>query len=350
MIKNNPPKIQKHQNAKTLKHSLVIAALLALAFSVSGACEKGKEKGQAASIPSRDAVEITSSVDRAVSTTGDIINYTITLNRDPGLPAEIPEVGPRIMGFRIVDMGYNPEKRVEGRMVSSRWYKLRADLVGSYILPDVEVGYQTAEGLKKAKASPVYVEVASVLGKEGEAKDIREIKPIIPYPGRPFWFWAAIIGGPILFLTLVWVIWQRRKRKEKTVPERPAWELAREELLRLKELKLMEAGEVKSFFFHLSEIFRRYLERRFGFPALEATQEEIRGYMSNMEWIEKGLRTSAEDFLTGSDMVKYAKYIPPIEEVESRLGQVEAFIEKTIPALEGESNIKVPENESHKGS
>ncbi|MCX5859578.1 MAG: hypothetical protein NT056_06730 [Proteobacteria bacterium] len=324
--------------------------LLALTFTVLGACGKGGEKSKTVSAPLREPVEISSNVDKAVSTTGDIINYTITLSRDPGIPAGIPEVGPRIMGFRIVDMGYNPEKRVEGRMVSNRWYKLRADLVGSYILPDMEIDYQTAEGQKKSKASPVYVEVASVLGKEGEAKDIREIKPIIPYPGRPLWFWAAIIGGPILFLALAWVIWQRRKRKEKTVPERPAWELAQEELLRLKELKLIESGEVKSFFFHLSEIFRRYLERRFGFPALEATQEEIRGYMSNLEWIDNGLKTSAEEFLTGSDMVKYAKHIPPVEEIESRLGQVEAFIEKTIPAPEGESNIKIQENEKHKGS
>jgi hypothetical protein len=326
-----------------LKHVLVIAVLLALTFTVLGACGKSGEKANPAA-PAREPVEISSNVDKAVSTTGDIINYTITLSRDPGIPAGIPEVGPRIMGFRIVDMGYSPEKRVEGRMVSSRWYKLRADLVGSYILPDVEIGYQAAEGRKKAKASPVYVEVASVLGKEGEAKDIREIKPIIPYPGRPLWFWAAIIGGPILFLALAWVIWQRRKRKEKTIPERPAWELAREELLRLKELKLIESGEIKSFFFHLSEIFRRYLEKRFGFPALEATQEEIRGYMSNLEWIDNGLKTSAEEFLTGSDMVKYAKHIPPVEEIESRLGQVEAFIEKTIPAPEGESNIKIQEN------
>lgn len=336
MVKNNTRKNQKHQNAKALKHVLFLAVLLVLVSTVSGACGKKGEKGKTASAPTRDAVEISSNVDKAVSTTGDIINYTLTLNRDPGIPAGIPEVGPRIMGFRIIDMGYNPEKRVEGRMVSSRWYKLRADLVGSYILPDVEIGYQAAEGPKTARTSPVYVEVASVLGKEGEAKDIREIKPIIPYPGRPLWFWAAVIGGPILFLVLAWVIWQRIKRKESAVPERPAWELAREELLRLKELKLIEAGEIKSFFFHLSEIFRRYLERRLGFPALEATQEEIHVYMSNLEWIDNGLKASADEFLTGSDMVKYAKHIPPVEEIESSLGQVEAFIEKTIP----ESNVK----------
>lgn len=320
-----------------LKHVLVPITICLLVLASFSACGKGGEKGQAVSAPSRDPVEITSGVDRAVATTGDIVNYTLTLNRAPEVQAQIPEVGPRITGFRIVDMGYNPEKRVEGRMVSSRWYKLRADLVGSYILPDVEINYQGGDTPKKAVAAPVYVEVASVLGPAGEAKDIRDLKPIIPYPGRPFWFWAAVIGGPILLLLLCWYAWRRRKQRERAVPERPAWELAREELQRLTELKLLEAGEVKSFFFHLSEIFRRYLERRFSFPALEATQEEIHGYLKSMEWIDEELKKSAEDFLNGSDLVKYAKYIPPAEEIEIRLGQVEEFIEKTVPVLANES-------------
>lgn len=316
---------------------MVLIVLCVLLFISSGACGKGGERGRAVSAPPRNPVEISSSVDRAVSTTGDIINYTITLNRAPEVQAQIPEVGPRITGFRIVDMGYNPEKRVEGRIVSSRWYKLRADLVGSYILPEVEINCQEGDTPQKAVAPPVYVEVASVLGPAGEAKDIRDIKPIIHYPGRPLWFWATVIGGPILLLTLGWYAWRRRKQREKALPERPAWELAREELQRLQELKLLESGEVKSFFFHLSEIFRRYLERRFSFPALEATQEEIHKYLANMQWMDEELKKSAEDFLNGSDLVKYAKYIPPVEEIESRLGQVETFIENTAPVVENES-------------
>jgi hypothetical protein len=63
-----------------------------------------------------------------------------------------------------------------------------------------------------------------------------------------------------------------------------------------------------------------------------------------MEWIEGGLKASAEECLAGSDMVKYAKYIPPAEDIDSRVGQVETFIEKTIPSINTENNQDIQQD------
>ena len=311
-----------------MKKLQVIPILAFALFSCSGkpAEAPGSDLGGG-----QQTVEISANVDRAVATTGDIIRYTITMLQEPDTEAVIPEVGPLIQGFRIVDMGYEPGKRVEGRIKSERWYTLRADLVGSYILPEVEVRYRDGEEEKIIHAGPIYVEVESVLPEEGAATDIRDIKPIAPYPRRPLWQWLVLGFGVMGLLGGAgWLVWKIRKGRRKTVPERPPWEIAREELERLFQLGLLEAGETKSFFFHISEIFRRYLEKRFNFYALENTREEIVESLARVNEIEQGLREIAGDFLDGSDLVKYAKYLPPKGEVEMRIGQVKDFIDKTV--------------------
>lgn len=318
-------------------NKLYIAPILALAlFSCSG---KAADPPGADLVGGRKPVEISANVDRAVATTGDVIRYSITMLREPDTEAVIPEVGPLIQGFRIVDMGYEPGKRVEGRIKSERWYTLRADLVGSYILPEVEVRSVSGEEEQVVRAGPIYIEVESVLPEEGAAADIRDIKPIAPYPRRPLWQWLILAFGISGLLGGIgWIIWKIRKGRKMIVPERPPWELAREELERLFQLGLLEAGETRSFFFHISEIFRRYLEKRFNFFALENTREEIVHSLARIDEIEQGLRESAGDFLNGSDLVKYAKYLPPEGEVEMRIGQVKDFIDSTVtplPAADG---------------
>lgn len=327
-------------------HKKLFYIFLPILLSGSFSCGEGDTNSPGVDLTPRESVRISANVDRAVATTGDIIMYTVTLSRNPDVEAMIPEIGPQIQGFRIIEMGHEPGKRVEGRMVSERWYKLRADLVGSYALPEVIVEYQEGEESKTVRAGPIYVEVESVLPKEGDATDIRDIKPIIPYPRRPLWYWVLIAAaGAGLLGVSGWLVWRKIRKKDTEVPEGPAWELAREELERLFELGLLEAGEIKSFFFHLSEIFRRYLEKRFKFAALENTREEIVSTLSRIDEIEAGLREVAGDFLDGSDLVKYAKYLPQQEEVEMRVGQVKGFIDKTVypsPAIELENNENMP--------
>ena len=133
-------------------------------------------------------------VDRAVATTGDLITYRVEVDADPAYQVEIPEAGAEIAGFRIVDVGREEPLEKGGRVVRQQWYQLRADLVGSYVLPPVAVRYRRAgaaetDPWQTQSTSEIFVEVESVLPTEGEATDIRGLKPLREVRPGPPWTW-----------------------------------------------------------------------------------------------------------------------------------------------------------------
>ena len=70
-----------------------------------------------------------------------------------GTRSRCPRPAADIAGFRIIDVG-SEEPREEGdRRIEERWYKLRADLVGSYVLPPVEVAYRPVPAGENARGS-----------------------------------------------------------------------------------------------------------------------------------------------------------------------------------------------------
>ena len=144
----------------------------------------------------RPPVEVATAVDRAVATTGDLITYRITVDHDPSYEVEIPEPGSEIAGFRIVDIGDEEPREERGRRVRERWYQLRADLVGSYVLPAVEVAFRHVddgpeEAVRTVAASEIFVEVESVLPAGGEVTDIRDIKRL--HKIETGWPWKWIV-------------------------------------------------------------------------------------------------------------------------------------------------------------
>jgi len=95
----------------------------------------------------------------------------------------------------------------------------------------------------------------------------------------------------------------------------------------LKSKGLIERGNAREHFFELSEILRRYLGKRYLFPALDWTTEEITEYFKNQEKIELTSRTEANRILKKSDLIKFAKAqaLPGTDEIES----VRTFIKST---------------------
>jgi len=90
----------------------------------------------------------------------------------------------------------------------------------------------------------------------------------------------------------------------------------------------LETGQVKRYYYALSQVLKRYIERRFEFDAVEQTTTEI---LSSMRAHTTPMRDEIGKFFTRYDLVKYAKWEPPLEEAESAIGQVRDFVVKTKP-------------------
>ena len=316
-------------------------AILALALAGCPASEAPAPAGvePAAAAPaeseSRPPVEASTAVDRAVATTGDVITYTVTVDHDPAFEVELPEPGAEIAGFRIFDLGRDEPVERRGRRVASRWYKLRADIVGSYVLPPVTVGYRAAGGdqeWRTIETSAIFVEVESVLPADGEAADIRGLKPLREVRQGLPWGW---IGGGLAALALAAAaLWAWLRRPRPATPPVPPHVLAFGELDALRGTDFDDPAAVRRFHFRISEILRAYVEGRWGLNATDLTTEEILPHLAGLGDLPSGEADRLTRFLRATDRVKFAEHRPPPSEVEETWERALGFVEATVPRQE----------------
>ncbi len=315
-----------------------IFCALALTALLLAACSSEPAPPPEAPAEPRPPVETRSHVDRAVATTGDVITYGVTVDYDPAYEVELPEPGADIAGFRIIDVGSEEPRDEGGRRIEERWYKLRADLVGSYVLPPVTVAYRaapadgegaTATEYETVQTSEIFIEVQSVLPADGEVTDIRGLKPLRQIERPTPWWWFAGGGGAVLLLALAaWLLW-RRSRKVVYVPPRPAHEVAFEALDRLRQTDFEDLEAMRIFHFEISEVIRTYVESRFALNATDLTTEEIVAALDAVRGLNADNNDRLRHFLSATDQVKFAAYEPPQEEIGQTYEGALSFVEAT---------------------
>jgi len=172
------------------------------------------------------------------------------------------------------------------------------------------------------------VTVASVL--PASLGDIHPLKPAEDFPNWAPWLLAA---AAVLLAALAW--WGRRLLRrlraagELETPALPPWEEALASLDGLPWREWLAEGQAKRFYYALSEILKRYMERRFEFAAVEQTTTEI---LASMRAGRVPMRDEMTRFFARYDLVKYGKWVPPVEESEQAIAQVREFVMQTRPA------------------
>jgi hypothetical protein len=129
-----------------------------------------------------------------------------------------------------------------------------------------------------------------------------------------------------------------RQRKKQVVapPPRPAHVVALERLDGLGAT-LASSTDLRPFVFELSEIIREYLGGRFGFDSLELTTEELVFKLRRRVSVEAmpGLVLGeVEGWLSGCDLVKFAKLSPTSAEARGALETAIRIVEATRPRPE----------------
>lgn len=304
---------------------VLLACCLLFAGCHTGSNDSTPKETSATSTP----VELKAQVDPAKAKIGEPVTFRITLEAAPGISVSIPDVGPRIQGLRIVDIGKEGPKKREGRIWSQRWYKLTADLAGSYVLPPVSVSYTDRAGkAHTTETKQIFLEVQSVLDQATDAKDIRDLKPLekakLEIPRR--WIFLSA-GGLLLLALLVGLFLYFRKKKQARQALRTPEEIAWDDLKALETTGLLEEERYREYVFGLSLIFRRYLEGKFHVPAAERTTEEILASLRNAKHMDKALKEAARRFLEETDPIKYRGLEPRAEETEAWRGRLVSFME-----------------------
>ncbi|MZH05695.1 MAG: hypothetical protein F3743_09905 [Nitrospinae bacterium] len=282
-------------------------------------------------------VSIDARVDISQPTLGDIITYSITVTHDPDIVLQTPGYAiPE--GLEKLENGKKSSREVKKQFEQEFWLKLRVDKIGEIKFSPIPVEFEAPDPDNqivrgKIMAPEVVVQVQSLLQLEGNAKDIKDIKPIakISAPWAHYiWKILAILG----LLALGYFLWKKRERNkpavktESTVMLTPE-QKALKELQELKKQEMMKLGRIQEHFFELSEIFRRYLENRFHFPAQEWTTEEIITYLKNFSELNDNQKLKAKTILIESDKVKFAK----VKADKDPIDPVINFIKEATPKI-----------------
>ena len=290
-----------------------------------------------------DPVSIKTRVDITQPTLGDILTYSITVNHDSDIVIHTPEyVIPD--GFEKVGHGKNKPRKVNNQITQEFWIKLKVDKTGLLTIPAIPLGFDAPDQNNKIVkgqiiTSEVNVKVQSLLQLEGNPSDIKDIKPIF-HINAPWahYIWKAL--GALFLLALAYFIWKNWQEKAGLKPEPlnllTAEQKALKELQELKSRELMKLGQVRKHFYELSEIFRRYMENRYRFPAQEWTTEEIISHFKGLSDLNEKQKLQARTILTESDKVKFAK-----AEVEMNYDPIEPvihFIKEATPPIQQEPN------------
>ncbi len=330
-----------------VRRFLLLALGAALALGLAGCTASDKPAPAAAEPEPRAPVEAATAVDRAVATTGDVITYTVTVDHEPDLEVELPEPGAEIAGFRIFDLGRDEPAERRGRRVETRWYKLRADLVGSYVLPPVTVRYRPSgsdQEWQTVETSAIFVEVESVLPADGEAADIRGLKPLRQVRRGPPWLWIA--AGLLALALAAAAAWGWYRRPRPAAPLVPPHVVAFGELEALRGTDFDDPAAVRRFHFRISEVVRSYVEGRWGLNATDLTSEEIVSQLGGLTDLPAAEAARLADFLRATDRVKFAEHRPPPSEIEQTWERALGFVEATRPRPEPEATDAEPAREA----
>lgn len=221
-----------------------------------------------------------------------------------------------------------------------RAYEVTAWDSGYRAIPPIRLGWN-ADTLE---SNPLLINVLlAPPGEPGQVAAHADIRRVAWTWQERAWRWlpwmlalAAVIG------LAIWIAKRLKNRPthevqapQKEVPLEPAHIVALRELERIEQEAIWKQGQTKAHHAAVSQVIRTYFERRFHYPAMERSTDEIRSGLSHLP-----LRTSEKELilelLTLTDLVKFAKWNPQQSDHIRVVEQGVRFVELTTNASENQ--------------
>ena len=191
---------------------------------------------------------------------------------------------------------------------------------GSYYIPPIAFS-------ATSKTEGLLLNVQTITLEEGaQLKDIKQPMEA-PIGWSDIWPWllGILILAIIIFLLKKYVFNKKESVKiEKPKVVIPADVTALQQLTKLNEEQVWQAGNIKQYHTELSEIIRRYTEDRFKFIALELATDEILSELKSK--VNNEQLASITILLQRADLAKFAKSKPDANENKESMQLAKHFV------------------------
>ncbi len=226
-----------------------------------------------------------------------------------------------------------PQQTEQGTVETYR-YLLAAQptQAGEYLLPAFTITYRGENGQKTQQEQPetrIFVLNPNVKNAD-LATDYRFL--ILP----AIILSTLLLGGLIALLYLKY----RKPRSRQTAivePILPPGDIAHRELADIEAMQLPMQGEFKQYYFLVSESVRKFLGAEYQFHVLERTTEEILQEIQQRD-MSDGVKREINLLLPEADMVKFAKYVPTVEQAEYAMQQAVRIVDESLAHHQFHSN------------
>ena len=256
---------------------------------------------------------------------GDAVTLTLTARHPDGSVIRFPQPS---RNREIVVNGRSTETRqvAAGIQETEEVFQLTSFRFGEWTVLTGNTVCVFSDGTEKLMEIPLLTLRVEKQLAAGDSK-ISDIRNIIKPPLK--------ISVKLLVLLLValiaiaaGVITLHILRKPQTIlqiPKQPPHMIARQSLIALRAKEWI----ADPFFTELSFILRTYLENRFSIHAPESTTEELTKMMSNDSRLNLRDQQTLRNFMTQSDLVKFAGAGAENEVMQNAFTTVENFVEDT---------------------
>ena len=295
-------------------------------------------------VPVSPAPPVIASLDTTATSVGGRLHLRVAVDAAGGWLVEPPAPAAELGSFRVRAVAPLPaegDRRVfELTLVPTQ--------AGDVEVPPVTLRAHRGNEAPIEIASPALrVRVASNLeapaaGDSAGAAAAKpaDLKPAIvpPRDWRPVWI---ALGAAVLVFAAAYALWRRlRRRPAKEIvpvvpeaPPRPAWEIAIEELDRIAAERLVDRGELRRQYEEVTEALRRYLENRWGVPALESTTDDVRRLLADAP-VSPSFAGRVTALLGEADLVKFAKGRPEPHAARASETRARELVLETTPREE----------------
>ncbi len=280
--------------------------------------------------PVEQPLAVTAEVDRTSVSIGDKITYTINVKAPKDYEVQLPSIGENLADFTVKD--FSSDKSGFFSHTYTESYVLDIYETGTFTIPAAAIKYKSKDSpeWQETVTEEISITVQSLLNDTENTAAIRNIRGPYSMMNLTYVYIALAIILVIVIAIALFMYFKKKKGPvELIVPPPPAHDTALKALKDLLGKDYIKTGQVREYYFELSNIVRHYLEDRFDMKAPEMTTEEFLIHLKNTHKLTSEHKGLLREFLSQCDMVKFAKHLPGEREIESSYGSAKDLVEQT---------------------